>query len=75
MLFNTALQIFKEKLSEILWLTFTFYIKQKLNTVFIKVEDGFEIIWLTGFSVIKSITRQDICESKQPHLVNYLIKL
>lgn len=37
MLFNTALQIFKDNLSETLWLTCTFFIKQKLNTVFIKV--------------------------------------
>lgn len=35
-LLNTALQIFKENLSEILWLTHIF-IKQKWNTVFIKV--------------------------------------
>lgn len=37
MLPNTALQIFKKNFSEILWLTCTFFIKQKLNTVFIKV--------------------------------------
>ena len=37
MLLNTALQIFKKNVAEILWLTCTFFIRQKLNTVFIKL--------------------------------------